>query len=251
MFKVPAAKNNLYFLVAFGFFAALHACIAYGQTYSTKFPGKENPISESGHWINGGTTGLDWNNIQTSPGFANGQGASYVDFADPTAILAGVWATNQTATETIYCNGCSTLAYEEAEVRLNTTIIAHHITGYEISCSLVRAGAGSGIVRWDGASPANFKVLATQSRIGCKGGDVHSATNVNGVISEFINGVLVLSATDSTYTGGAPGFGVNSCKGGNTPSECQTSYSQYGISSFSATGSRNGMPPPPTPPLAH
>jgi hypothetical protein len=36
------------------------ACITAGATtYSTTFPGTENPISESGNWVNGGTTGLD------------------------------------------------------------------------------------------------------------------------------------------------------------------------------------------------
>jgi hypothetical protein len=38
----------------------------------TNFPLTEDPISEGGNWIGGGTTGLDWNNVQTTPGFANG-----------------------------------------------------------------------------------------------------------------------------------------------------------------------------------
>ena len=36
---------------------------ARGRTYNTNFPVAENPISESGHWINGRLTGLDWKDV--------------------------------------------------------------------------------------------------------------------------------------------------------------------------------------------
>jgi|SRR5450755_1504691 len=71
------------------------------QSYSTAFPLSENPISEGGKWINGGTVGLDWNNIYTSGGFASGVGPSSTKYADPTAILAGSWGPNQTVQATV------------------------------------------------------------------------------------------------------------------------------------------------------
>ena len=37
---------------------------AIATTYTTTFPLTENPISQSGHWINGGTVGFDWCNVR-------------------------------------------------------------------------------------------------------------------------------------------------------------------------------------------
>ena len=44
---------------------------AAARTYTTNFPLTENPISEAGNWINGGTVGLDWTNVSTTPGLAS------------------------------------------------------------------------------------------------------------------------------------------------------------------------------------
>src|SRR5215813_11451279 len=56
-------------------------------SYSTTFPLTENPISEGGSWTNGGATGLDWANVQTTPGLSFGTGpvnaGTYI-YADPT-----------------------------------------------------------------------------------------------------------------------------------------------------------------------
>src|SRR5262245_11556871 len=41
--------------------------------YTTTLPLAEDPISEGGRWINGGTVGLDWTNVATSPGLATGR----------------------------------------------------------------------------------------------------------------------------------------------------------------------------------
>jgi len=61
----------------------------YGRGYTTNFRASENPLSEDGAWINGATTGLDWCDVQTSPGLAWGVGPCPVEYADPTAILKG------------------------------------------------------------------------------------------------------------------------------------------------------------------
>jgi len=39
------------------------------NSYSTNFVNPENPISENGHWINGKSVGLDWQDVTTTPGF--------------------------------------------------------------------------------------------------------------------------------------------------------------------------------------
>ena len=63
-----------------------------GRTYHSNFPKTENPISEGGNWINGGTTGLDWGNVLTTPGKVFGdQTPGTPPYKDPTAILTGSW----------------------------------------------------------------------------------------------------------------------------------------------------------------
>ena len=46
-------------------FVPLHEAAA--RTYTTNFPLTENPISEAGNWINGGSVGFDWSNVSTTP----------------------------------------------------------------------------------------------------------------------------------------------------------------------------------------
>ena len=114
--------------------------------YSTSFSATENPISEGGVWINGGTTGLDWGNVATIPGLAYGTSLNS-QYADPTAVLTGTWAPDQEAQGTVKING-SINGVRELELRLHTTITPHSITGYEIDYAL--GGSYMQIVRWNG-----------------------------------------------------------------------------------------------------
>ena len=67
---------------------ALVAAPVYAQhNYSTSFTGTENPISEGGKWLNGATNGLDWCDVQKTPGLAFGVGSCSTNFSDPTAVL--------------------------------------------------------------------------------------------------------------------------------------------------------------------
>ena len=110
-----------------------------GTSYSTVFPAAENPISENGNWINGGTIGLDWTNVRCTPGIAvgtqPGNALGNAVYADSTAVLAGNWGPDQTAQARIAVTNASNSSnvYEEVELRLRTTITAHSITGYEIN----------------------------------------------------------------------------------------------------------------------
>src|SRR5215468_10379687 len=58
----------------------------FGHTYTTTFPGSENPISERGNWINGGIGGGSslWGNVRMAPGLAFGV-SEPTRFGDPTA----------------------------------------------------------------------------------------------------------------------------------------------------------------------
>src|ERR1043166_4720389 len=58
-------------------------------TYTTSFPLTENPISESGMWVNGQADGLLWANCITTNHFVWGNDNRGVVYADPTALLKG------------------------------------------------------------------------------------------------------------------------------------------------------------------
>lgn len=207
------------------------------ETITTIFPLTENPISQGGLWINGGTVGLEWGNVETTGGFAGGGTPDVCNYCDPTAILAGSWGPDQTAEATVYSVGASDDYFQEVELRLDTTISADWISGYEINFRTPDNGdAYVQIVRWNGPE-GDFTDLNGVGGIGVKNGDVVEATiDANGDIDAYINGVLVLSANDTTYASGAPGIGFD---GG-----CDNTYSAFGFTSFSAT---DGLPETPEP----
>lgn len=199
--------------------------------YTTRFPLTENPISESAKWINGGVTGLDWGNVQTTPGRAFGtvvsQGPPY---NDSTAVLAGPWPSDQTAQATVHTVNQNSGIYEEVELRLRTTITAHSITGYEFNFRCTADGSQYvQIVRWNG--PLNsFTYVDSRTGPGIHDGDVVMATATGSTLTTYVNGTAVFSATDSTYPSGSPGVGFYN-QGGTL-----INNGDYGFRDFTATG---------------
>jgi len=135
-------------------------------------------------------------------------------FNDSTAVLTGSWGSNQTAQATVAIDATDSSAQEEVELRLNSRISANSISGYEFDCSVKPGGNYCIIVRWNG--PLNsFCYLSGGSTCGSPvttnvpiaNGDVLKATNVGGSLTLFKNGTPVVTASDSTYTGGSPGIG--------------------------------------------
>jgi len=235
--EIPVDMKRLLLLPVL--FVLPAASYAQARTYTTTFPSSENSVSEGGNWINGRTTGFDWSNVRTIPGFAFGTqtGATAPPYNDSTAVLTGSWGATQFAQATVRAVSCTDSSYEEVELLLHTTITAHSITGYEFNfrCSQ-SAQAYAQIVRWNG--PVNdFTYLARPNgpQYGVKNGDVVTATIVGNVLHSYINGVLVVEATDSTYTTGSPGlaFFFQGSAG---------SASDFGFSSFTASDS---IPPQP------
>ena len=209
-------------------------------SYSTNFPMAENPISEGGKWVNGGTVGLDWTDVSTTSGRAVGHETG-ADFTDATAILQGLtWGPDQKATAVVSStsspiDNCS----QEVELRLRTSISGHSITGYEINFEFSENSTGyMQIVRWNGAQ-ADFTGIQTFNgpQFGVTNGDTVSATIVGNVITTFKNGVQQGQVTDSTFTNGSPGMGFNL---NNTVSGCSGSNASYGFSNFSAVDSTHG-----------
>src|SRR5215813_11587901 len=123
-------------------------------SYSTAFPLTENPISEGGSWTNGGATGLGWENVQTTPGLSFGTGpvnAGTYLYADPTAVLKGVWAQDQQVQATVKVRGAFDRACcKDIGLLIRMTITRISITGYELNCSVVSAGPYLTLVRWNG-----------------------------------------------------------------------------------------------------
>jgi hypothetical protein len=203
------------------------------HTYTTKFPLKEDPISEGGHWMDAKTVGLDWGNISTTPGLAIGH-AGPKRFADATALLTGTWGPTQTAEAVVFSK--KVFRYPEVSLRLRSELSLHNCSGYEISNSLKSdETAYLIIVRWNGGL-ADFTYLAQLhgKQYGVTTGDVVKATIVGNVITAYKNGVQLGQVTDNTYPTGNPGMGFNEGKNGD-----------YGITSFTATDAPISTPPKP------
>lgn len=214
--------------IAFLAFLLCFATEAPARTYSTNFPFSEDPLSERGSWINGGTIGIDWKDFATMAGMAYGK-PDAVTYDDGTAILSGTWGADQMVTATIHSVNQTDSQYQELELRLRTSIAPHSITGYEINfrCSK-SSNAYMEIVRWNGPL-GNFTYLARYhgSQYGVTEGDVVRATIIGNTITVYINGVQRGTATDSAYSSGAPGIGTY----GKTSSNAR----DYGFTNFTAS----------------
>ncbi len=205
-----------------------------GRSYTTAFPLTENPISEGGNWLNGQTDGLDWHDMSTTPGLAIGHqsGSSYTD---GTALLTGSWGPNQTVEAVVHAANPKDSCYQEVEMRLRSTLTPRSCTGYEISFKATKtSGAYLIIVRWNGPlGDFTYLVNTMGAEYGVTEGDVVKATIVGDVITAYLNGAVVGTATDATYATGSPGMGMNLETG---DSSCVGTNGDYGFKHFTATG---------------
>jgi hypothetical protein len=203
------------------------------RSYATHFEHDEDPISEGGLWTNGRTDGLDWADVVTGHGIAHGgrtrmavaerrpeQGILSAggpaaeaegDYDDPTALLTGAWGRNQHAKARVFSRNQTEEYFQEVELRLRSTMAAHYCSGYEVFWRCLKnENAYAEIVRWNGAAGAFTSLARRQGpEYGVKDGDVVEATIVGDVITSYINGVAVLTATDGAFATGNPGIGFN------------------------------------------
>src|SRR5262249_50030821 len=100
------------------------------RAYSTSFPQAESPIFERNNWINGGTIGLDWGNVQASSGVAFGTASDSIGLGESAAVLTGNWKPDQMAQATVKALEQSS-GSGEMELLLRTTIAEHNMTGYK------------------------------------------------------------------------------------------------------------------------
>ena len=213
------------------------------HSYSTIFPVTENPLSERGKWIDGKAAGLDWTSVATVNGLAHGTesgtGRGDKSYDDSVALLAGNWRPDQTVEARVHSVNQGDSVFEEVELRLRSSLSAHTSTGYEVLFRCLRTPkAYASIVRWDGPL-GRFTYLDQKFGLqyGVGPGDVVKAAVVGSVITGYVNGAPVLSATDSTFSSGSPGIGFwmqrqSGLRAWLTASEANNT--DYGFTSFAA-----------------
>jgi len=204
-------------------------------TYTTQFPGTENPISEGGAWTGGATTGFDWSDVQTTPGLAFGTQTGFIDFNDSIAVLNGTWSADQSATAVVHTtNQQAGNVFEEVELLLRFTIAPHSTRGYELNFSMRNDGSQyAQIVRWNGAL-GDFTLLDAHLIPLVHDGDQVSGSIVGNTITTYLNGIEIFHVTDSTFTDGNPGMGFY-LQGATDVN------SDYGFTCFAAAA--GGTPP--------
>jgi len=199
----------------------------FANSYSTSFPAIENPISEGKSWSNGLAIGISWNNVRTTSGFAFGTQTGTTKYDDSIASLTGVWGPNQTVQATVHIVRSDSALFEEVELHVRRSIAANHATGYEILFSIKRQNQYIQIVRWNG--PYNDWTELKEVKGYVKDGDEVKASIVGNKITAYINGSVVLSVSDDTYSVGSPGIGFYVQSGESANS------SNFGFSRFVAT----------------
>lgn len=212
-------------------------------TYSTTFAtGTENPISDGGTgWVNGGVTGLDWTDVQTTTNKAFGTqsvgnhgscgGCTYNDSIALKNPLAGhSWANDVTITARVFITSRSGwTGNHEVELIQRASMVGHRLRLYEASLSVIGGTTYYAIVRWNGQVGVNDTGCAS----GCAY-DILSIVNCTSVDDltyiRFISSGTLLTIQTSTddisyatacsgtafwdtsgdtvkYAGGLPGMG--------------------------------------------
>lgn len=189
--------------------------ISYFTNFATA---PESPISENGIWVNNSTWNAKISTI-TGPNRAVGNQDGAGHFDDSYALLARPFTQNVLAQGTMYKDPTIDNVNGGHEVELLMHMYFNPATGgtYGYECNISSGGFYQQIVRWDGLSASSqpFTVLADAGVITAPStGDVFRATIINGVITTYIDYgaqnkfVQLTTATDTTYTSGAPGIGM-------------------------------------------
>jgi hypothetical protein len=207
----------------------------FAQTYTTRFQGTENPLSEDGSWTN---RGVDWTPIRKQNGYAcgaqTGTNTGIYKFDDSYAHLSG-FPPDQEAWGEAHIAKPDSPCIQELEILLRWSSSPHRTTGYE--CFARCANSDSSyvqVVRWEGPL-GQFTYLADKrgTNYGLKDGDILKASIVGNVITVCINGNEKARVTDDTYKNGDPGIGeFLACDRGRGVG----SNSDFGFASFTARG---------------
>jgi hypothetical protein len=203
------------------------------QTYTTRFEGNEDPLSEGGRWAN---QGVEWTRIRKANGVAcgtqSGTNTGTYKFDDSYAHLAG-FAPDQEAWGKAYIGKPDSSCNQELEILLRWNSSAHRTTGYECFARCLNSDSSYvQIVRWDGPL-GKFTYLADKrgKNYGLKNGDTLKASIVAHVITVYIDGIEKARVKDDTFKTGNPGIGeFLACETG----QGSGSNTNFGFSSFTA-----------------
>jgi hypothetical protein len=175
-----------------------------GGDVSTSFPDTENPISQSGLWINGGTDGGSWNDVRTTPGLAFA--AAIVSTTDDDlAVLTTAFGLNQYIEGTVHrAGGYSPPDSHEIELLVRFVISSGVARGCEINWG--HAGNAQ-IVKWNG-DLGDFDTPVDLGGIGAPAdGDRLRVEAIGDEITVYKNDVSVGSTTMAGLADGQPGIG--------------------------------------------
>jgi hypothetical protein len=192
----------------------------FSKTYTTRFDGTENPLSEGGFWSH---AGLDWKTVQKVDGVAFGTQTGTGGYDDSYTHLSG-FGSDQAAWGVIQRKSGSR-GVHEVEIHLRWSDSAHSAKGYE--CLLSYDGSYAQIVRWNGPF-GDFTYIgwAASAPVPRTGDTLRAAVSGNLITVQY-NGVEIMRATDDAYAAGDPGIGFYV--------ESEGENSDMGFTSFSAT----------------
>lgn len=198
------------------------AVAGFADPYTTSWPATENPISQGGGiWTQGGTTGLDWQDIQSeagSPGtvYSTATAGDGAHFNDCVGLIQGRFNPVRHYIRAIYRRdaGYTPPNGQEVELLLGGTIIANSIKLYELDILF----GGPDLARWNGPidSFADMKANITSGGVGgplSDGDDVRGEFTIvagNPSISMFVNTAPYVTFVDTSggkIVSGSPGIG--------------------------------------------
>lgn len=177
-------------------------------TYST-----ENPLSNSGMFINGKTLGLDWNDVAVQNGlgaYGTQIGEASPNYDDSVAIIVhptgGVWPTTlvDMRAQINSINQKTTGGHnQEIELWPIANGAAHIWAGYEFSWRCTTSGQYASIVRWNGAV-TSFNVLVNAvSPPGIPSGQSQIRAVKNGSVLSAYQRAGTTALSDDTGWGSA------------------------------------------------
>lgn len=210
------------------------------SSFSTAFPGVENPLNQGGIWQRGASEGGDWHDPYTTANGCFGPDPGASRYADPIAHLKTSYrsfAANQWAEGTVYRAGGYTPpggAKHEIELHLRWATSSGVARGYELIWGMdgTAGQAYVALVKWEGAI-SNYTPLydpGVGSIAMPASGDVLRAEISGNLFTAKLNGSVIsgLSAYDVTAAGvwatGQPGLGFWPVDGSTPTSYGWASY---------------------------
>jgi hypothetical protein len=203
------------------------------RSYSTSFTATENPLSEGGRWVCGGTVGLDWTDPQTNGAlcFPTQTQHAHPPFDDSVAMLAGRWPTDVTITTTIGKTGTPT-GLHEVEHFHRMTVVSNSVKGYEVDIDL---SGNLFVVLWRG--PINSFINAgTVAGNNVADGATWSSSMSGSVLTVRNNGSQVFSQDMSAWsTTNGETYLANGNPGIGFWYDATDAKSNYGWTNYSVT----------------